>query len=172
MTYTQEELESLLIGSILTKSTNTVVASKYIKDDDLMFPASVACFKAACELQRKSEPVNIQSVCMAAGAEYSSYLAKALDEGMSSNCERIAKEIAECASKRRISMAARSIFQNIESAPLEVTLHDLPFIISDVMESNDFHHIKLLDCAIHSSLNLDSTVSILVEIEGEKYRAV
>jgi len=51
-----------------------------------------------------------------------------------------------------------------------ITLHDLPFIISDVMESNDYHHIKLLDCAINSSLNLDSTVSIKVEIEGISHR--
>jgi len=53
----------------------------------------------------------------------------------------------------------------------QITLHDLPFIISDVLESHDFHHIKLLDCAINSSLNLDSTVSILVEIEGKSHRA-
>ena len=53
----------------------------------------------------------------------------------------------------------------------QITLHDLPFIISDVMESNDYEHLKLLDCAINSSLNLDSTVSILVEIEGKKHRA-
>ncbi len=53
----------------------------------------------------------------------------------------------------------------------QITLHDLPFIISDVMESNDYNHIQLLDCAINSSLKLDSTVSILVEIEGITYRA-
>ena len=39
------------------------------------------------------------------------------------------------------------------------------------MESNDFHHIKLLDCAINSSMKLDSTVSILVKIEGKSYRS-
>ena len=53
----------------------------------------------------------------------------------------------------------------------QITLHDLPFIISDVMESHDYHHIKLLDCAINSSLKLDSTVSILIEIEGKTHRA-
>lgn len=53
----------------------------------------------------------------------------------------------------------------------QITLHDLPFIISDVMESHDYHHIKLLDCVINSSLKLYSTVSILVEIEGKSHRA-
>ena len=52
-----------------------------------------------------------------------------------------------------------------------ITLDDLPFIISDVMESNDFHHIKLLDCSINSSLKLESTVSIMVDIEGKSHRA-
>jgi len=52
-----------------------------------------------------------------------------------------------------------------------ITLHDLPFIISDVMESHDFHHIKLLDCSINSSLKMDSTVSILVEVEGVTHRS-
>ena len=56
-------------------------------------------------------------------------------------------------------------------AKQKITLHDLPFIISDVMESHDYHHIKLLDCAIHSSLNLDSTASILLEIQGKNYRS-
>jgi len=53
----------------------------------------------------------------------------------------------------------------------KITLSDLPFIISDVMESNEYEHIKLLDCAINSSLNLDSTVSILVEIKGKITRS-
>ncbi|MFK5984426.1 MAG: alpha-isopropylmalate synthase regulatory domain-containing protein [Pseudomonadota bacterium] len=53
----------------------------------------------------------------------------------------------------------------------QISLHDLPFIISDVMESNDFHHIKLLDCSINSSLKLESTVSLLVEIEAESFRS-
>jgi (R)-citramalate synthase len=52
-----------------------------------------------------------------------------------------------------------------------ITLHDLPFIISDVMESHDYHHIKVLDCSINSSLKLDSTVSILVEVEGITHRS-
>ena len=52
-----------------------------------------------------------------------------------------------------------------------ITPDDLPFIIADVMESNDFHHIKLLNCSITSGLNLDSTVSIAVELEGKTHKS-
>ena len=48
-----------------------------------------------------------------------------------------------------------------------ITPEDLPFIIADVMESSDYHHIKLVNCSITSGLNLDSTVSIAVELEGK-----
>lgn len=52
-----------------------------------------------------------------------------------------------------------------------ITPDDLPFIIADVLESNDYHHIRLLDCNISSSLGVESTVSLRVEIEGEVYKA-
>lgn len=53
----------------------------------------------------------------------------------------------------------------------QITLHDLPFIISDVMESSDYHHIKLIDCTINSSLKLESTSSLMVEIKGKTHRS-
>jgi D-citramalate synthase len=52
-----------------------------------------------------------------------------------------------------------------------ITPEDLPFIIADVMESRDYHHIKLLNCSITSSLDLESTVSIQVEIKGRTHKA-
>jgi len=52
-----------------------------------------------------------------------------------------------------------------------ITPDDLPFIIADVMESRDYHHIKLLNCSITSSLELESTVSVQVEIKGELHKA-
>ena len=52
-----------------------------------------------------------------------------------------------------------------------ITLDDLPFIIADVMESNDYQHIKLLDCSISSSLDMESTVSIQVEMEDGVHEA-
>lgn len=48
-----------------------------------------------------------------------------------------------------------------------ITPDDLPFIIADVMESSAYHHIKLVNCSITSGLNLESTVSIAVDLNGE-----
>ncbi len=52
-----------------------------------------------------------------------------------------------------------------------ITIDDLPFIIADVLESKDYQHIKLLNCSITSGLELESTVSIRVDVKGEMYVA-
>ncbi len=49
-----------------------------------------------------------------------------------------------------------------------VTVEDLPFIIADVMESREFHHITMLNCYINTGFNVDSTASIRVDIEGKQ----
>lgn len=51
-----------------------------------------------------------------------------------------------------------------------ITSEDLPFIIADVMESKEYHHISLLNCYINTGLNVDSTASIRVAIEGKEYQ--
>lgn len=53
----------------------------------------------------------------------------------------------------------------------QITADDLPFIIADVMESKNYHHIKLLNCSVTSGLELDSTVSIRVDVDGEIHQA-
>lgn len=52
-----------------------------------------------------------------------------------------------------------------------ITTDDLPFIIADVLESKDYQHIKLLACAINSGLDLPSTVSLRVDVKGDKHQA-
>jgi D-citramalate synthase len=52
-----------------------------------------------------------------------------------------------------------------------ITVEDLPFIIADVLESKEYRHIELLSCSVTSGLDLDSTVSIRVAIDGEPKRA-
>lgn len=52
-----------------------------------------------------------------------------------------------------------------------ITADDLPFIIADVLESKSYHHIKLLNCSITSGLDLQSTVSIRVDIDGDVRKA-
>lgn len=48
-----------------------------------------------------------------------------------------------------------------------ITTDDLPFIIADVLESKNYHHIKLLNCSISSGLNLESMASLRVNVKGE-----
>ncbi len=52
-----------------------------------------------------------------------------------------------------------------------ITPEDLPFIIADVLEGKEYHHIKLLNCSITSGLELESTVSLRIEVRGKIYRA-
>jgi len=52
-----------------------------------------------------------------------------------------------------------------------ITVEDLPFIIADVMESKDTHLITLKNCYVSSGLDVESTASIRVEIQGKEYFA-
>jgi len=50
-----------------------------------------------------------------------------------------------------------------------ITVDDLPFIIADVLESRDYNYTRLLNCYINSGLDVESTASIRVNIEGKEY---
>ena len=50
-----------------------------------------------------------------------------------------------------------------------ITVDDLPFIIADVLESRDYHYIELLNCYISSGLDVDSTASIRLSVQGKEY---
>ncbi len=50
-----------------------------------------------------------------------------------------------------------------------ITVDDLPFIIADVLESRDYHYTELLNCYITSGLDVESTASIRVRIDGKEY---
>lgn len=52
-----------------------------------------------------------------------------------------------------------------------ITADDLPFIIADVLERREYRHVELLNCYISSGLDVDSTASIRVRIEGEEHHA-
>lgn len=52
-----------------------------------------------------------------------------------------------------------------------ITTDDLPFIIADVLESKSYQHIKLVNCTVTSGLNLESTASIHVTVNGSKHLA-
>lgn len=50
-----------------------------------------------------------------------------------------------------------------------ITTDDLPFIIADVLESKSYQHIKLLNCSITSGLDLESTASLRVKVNGQMH---
>ena len=52
-----------------------------------------------------------------------------------------------------------------------ITTDDLPFIIADVLESKSYQHIKLLACSVNSGVDLQATVSLRVEVNGDKHQA-
>ncbi|MBU2513359.1 2-isopropylmalate synthase [bacterium] len=50
-----------------------------------------------------------------------------------------------------------------------ITSEDLPFIIADVLETEDYNYIQLLSCTVTSGLNLESTASIHIQIGEERF---
>lgn len=52
-----------------------------------------------------------------------------------------------------------------------ITTEDLPIIIADVLESDDYGHIQLLSCTVTSGMNLESTASIHVKLYDEHFTA-
>lgn len=52
-----------------------------------------------------------------------------------------------------------------------ITADDLPFIIADVLESNDYQYIRLIECRINSNFMEQSLVDLKVEIKGVEYAA-
>ena len=50
-----------------------------------------------------------------------------------------------------------------------ITVDDLPFIIADVLESSDYHHIRLENCQISSYFGEESEVKLALNINGTEY---
>ncbi|WP_028864877.1 alpha-isopropylmalate synthase regulatory domain-containing protein [Psychromonas aquimarina] len=51
-----------------------------------------------------------------------------------------------------------------------ISADDLPFIIADLLERNDYNYVELLNCSINSGLELESTVSIRVRVNDNIYK--
>ncbi|HIL93216.1 MAG TPA: 2-isopropylmalate synthase, partial [Cycloclasticus sp.] len=52
-----------------------------------------------------------------------------------------------------------------------ITTEDLPFIIADVLESESYKHIKLIDCSITSRLDESSVATINVNVKGKEHES-
>ncbi len=82
------------------------------------------------------------------------------------NLERLGIELTE---EQQRKVLARIV--ELGDSKQLITTDDLPFIIADVLESESYQHIRLLGCAITSGLDLESTASIRVEVDGEIHTA-
>ena len=51
-----------------------------------------------------------------------------------------------------------------------ITSEDLPFIIAEVLESKEYHHITLLNCYINTGFQVESTASVRVSINDEEFQ--
>jgi D-citramalate synthase len=80
------------------------------------------------------------------------------------NLEALEFELSEENQKKVLARIVR-----LGDSKQRITPDDLPFIIADVLESRSYHHIKLLNCSITSGLDLESTASIRVEVQGEVF---
>jgi D-citramalate synthase len=50
-----------------------------------------------------------------------------------------------------------------------ITSDDLPFIIADVLESDDFNHLSLINCDLKSEWNKKALALLTLEINGNEY---
>jgi len=51
-----------------------------------------------------------------------------------------------------------------------ISADDLPFIVSDLLQRNEYNYVELLNCSINSGLELESTVSVRVRVNDNIYK--
>ncbi|MAT92143.1 MAG: 2-isopropylmalate synthase [Halioglobus sp.] len=81
---------------------------------------------------------------------------------LAKNLEALGLDLSEENQKKVLARIVK-----LGDSKAQITADDLPFIIADVLESRNYHHIKLLNCSVTSGLDLESTVSIRVEVDGD-----
>lgn len=85
---------------------------------------------------------------------------------LAKNLESLGLNLSE---KKQAKVLQRII--KLGDSKQRISVDDLPFIIADVLESTDFHHIELLDCSISSALNQEAAVDIQLSINGRAYES-
>ena len=82
------------------------------------------------------------------------------------NLEQLELDLSEADQKKVLERIVK-----LGDSKQTITTDDLPFIIADVLASKDYQHVKLLNCSITSGLDLESTVSIRVNVNGKEHLA-
>ncbi len=86
---------------------------------------------------------------------------------LSNNLERLGITLSEENQKRVLERIVR-----LSDSKQTITAEDLPFIIADVLESESYKHIKLLDCSITSRLDASSVATIKVNVKGNEHESI
>ena len=85
---------------------------------------------------------------------------------LSNNLERLGITLSEENQKKVLERIVR-----LGDSKQTITTEDLPFIIADVLESESYKHIKLLDCSITSRLDESSVAKISVNVKGKQHES-
>ncbi|MEO1889744.1 MAG: alpha-isopropylmalate synthase regulatory domain-containing protein [Cycloclasticus sp.] len=85
---------------------------------------------------------------------------------LSNNLDRLGIELSEENQKKVLERIVR-----LGDSKQTITTEDLPFIIADVLESENYKHIKLLDCSITSRLDESSVATIKVNVKGSEHES-
>ncbi|MEW4983256.1 MAG: alpha-isopropylmalate synthase regulatory domain-containing protein [Cycloclasticus sp.] len=85
---------------------------------------------------------------------------------LSKNLERLGITLSDENQKKVLERIVR-----LGDSKQTITTEDLPFIIADVLESESYKHIKLLDCSVTSRLDQSSVANIKVNIKGKDHES-
>lgn len=84
---------------------------------------------------------------------------------LAKNLEAMDIELDETHQKKLLQRIVR-----LGDQKASISADDLPFIIADLLERNDYNYVELLNCSINSGLELQSTVSIRVRVNDQIFK--
>lgn len=155
MSYSQEEIEKLFIGSLIADNNNIVMAMDIVSDGDLVTISAAVSYNSIINMFCQNKPVNLQTFLLEPELkDHFSFLNEAGELGISLNCSRFSEEIAEKARIRRLSARIKNL-QNINGSTSLDILDD----VKDIYTSEIQHGSESGD--IVNALNqLDERIEI------------
>ena len=83
---------------------------------------------------------------------------------LAKNLEQLGLQLSEENQKKVLQRIVQ-----LGDAKKKITPSDLPFLITDILESHSYQRIELLNCTLTSSFGLEATAAIRVRIDEEDY---
>lgn len=126
--YTQQELETLFIGSILMDSNNVIYGAGILSDGDLTTEPARRTWEAMQSLFQKKTDINLHSLAMEMQTkEFIAFISEASDCGSKFNCVIMAEKLAEFGRRRRLEQKIKALSNagNTESGVVLDELKDI-----------------------------------------------